>query len=107
MKNVILGTLGGFTLGCMAMVGRNIVTVTCPVTWIPGNAACFGLIANDLAKNKNYHKRAVVAAAAAGAALGIAELAAYPVTAPLNIAQNCCLPIVGAVVGGYIGSQEQ
>lgn len=100
LKKTLIGAGVGFVGGCALMLARNTVTLTCPVLWVPGGAASAGIMAYQVS---NGNIPLTVVASAAGAAVGVAELACYPVTMPLNLAQNAMLPAMGTVLGGFVG----
>ena len=103
LKKTLIGAGVGFIGGCALMAARNTVTLTCPVLWIPGGAAGCGVAAYQLS---NGNVPVTAAASVVGAAIGTAEVLAYPITMPMNLAQNAMLPIIGTVVGGVIGYKE-
>jgi len=101
LKNIAIGTAVGFGVGCVLGALKTTVTLTCPVLWIPGTAGSLGSLAYGVSDG---NIPLTVAATVVGAGLGTAELMAYPLTAPLSIAQAMCMPALGAVVGGIAGS---
>ncbi len=103
MKNTLIGVGIGFGLGCACAAVRTVVTLTCPVLWIPGAACSLGCLAHLVSEGNPY---LTAAGLAVGAAVGTAELVAYPITAPLSLVGAAAMPVCGAVAGGLIGHSK-
>ena len=101
LKKTLIGAGLGFAAGCTLGVARTGVTLFAPWAWIPGNAATFGLLTYQLS---GENLPLTVAASAAGAAVGVAELVCYPVTASLSLAEAAALPAIGTVVGAVVAN---
>ena len=102
-QKTLVGVGAGFVAGCVYGATRAAITVCAPWMWVPGSALTLGGLAHEASEG---NVPVTLLAGAAGTALGVVELACYPVTAPLSLLEAACLPVIGAVVGGVIEYQN-
>lgn len=102
LKNILIGSASGCAVGCATAILRA-STVFFPPVWVASNTVMGIVIGEAMSPTKPIP--AAIAGGMAGCALGCAEVALYPVMAPLVLLEAAMLPAAGTLIGGYVGKK--